>query len=229
MIRRVTSAFFLVTALGHASAATASDALLKEKLAPEIGAVCHSGTISAAALGSAIYASQVAPLTQEYAWIAGGPPAIAKAAFEGTSKDNQASLYLLRRLTETWLAPSDGGANFLPLNDGGIEIRHANGTAAGTAEAEEALTDILSGRDSRFVFRCLQVAAPATPAEMPQEKASPISISIAKSPDDLTLPLDKKSFAEVAYVNDKTKDDRSISIYATVGASLVEGASKPCA
>ena len=109
-------------------AALAADQALAEKLAPEIAKACHrtsaggdAGTIGAADLGRAIYASKVAPLISEYGWNRGGGSAIARTAFGEDQGDNKTALLLLRRLAETWTNTADAGARLnLPLVDGGV-------------------------------------------------------------------------------------------------------------
>lgn len=223
MSARQAAALLAGAALAIPSPASAADPLLKEKLAPKIQAECRSGTISAASLGKAIYASGVAPLTQEFAWISGGPTAISRAAFAGAAGANETSLRWLRRLAETWTVPGSS-ADYLPLKEGGIEIRRADGSAASQADAEDALTDMLAGRDSRFEFRCLPAAQPLpqTQDPTPPKPTNPLTIAIAKAPGDLVLPLAKKTFAEVAYQNDRVEKEKSISLYGTVGASFGE-------
>jgi hypothetical protein len=212
-------------ALGDASAASAADAMLKDKLAPKIQDSCHSGRITAGDLGRAIYESGAIPLTQEFGWLADAPAAISKAAFDESSTTNKVPLAALRRLAETWSDPGDpSGVNFLPLAEGGVEIRWRDGKRmVAPAGPQAALQDILAARDERFDFFCKNAApGPSQPQAPTTKKKSRVTIAIAEAPDDLALPLSKKSFAQIAYINDMAKDEKSISIYATVGASFGE-------
>lgn len=204
------------------SPALAADAYLVAKLAPEIGKRCVDGSLSAKALGEAIYASKAAPLVAEYAWLSGGPSLVSAQAFRGGSEQNKEALYLLRRLTETWIVQGPDATNYLPIGEGGIEIRQVNGAPAPPGAAEAALTDILRGSDDRFSFRCVTKPDDIAAPQSEDEPKSSVTIAIGKTPDDLHLPLKKKKFAEVSYLNNASEDESSVSINATVGVSFGE-------
>lgn len=206
----------------EATPARAADANLAAKLAPEIQKRCVDGSLSAKALGEAIYASKTAPLAAEYAWLSGGPDVISAQAFRGGSEQNREALYLLRRLTETWILQGPDATNYLPISAGGVEILQSSGASLPITAAEAALTDILRGNDDRFSFRC--ISKPGDGATLPSadEPKSSVTIAIGKTPDDLQLPLKKKKFAEVSYLNNASEDQSSVSINATLGLSFGE-------
>jgi|GEM_PF-3188666 len=234
-LRRLSLGFVAPALVLVAGPARAQDPFLVEKLAPEIAKAClpptllqraslqdESGVISAQALGTAIFASGIAPLHQEYQWNAGGPAAIARQAFADDAGPNADSLNRLQSLISTWIAPDDGGSAWLPLASGGVSVRRADGSPATARDGEAVLADILAGNAGRFVFGCRHVPASDDAPEMEEDDAAdetdrrPV-FAVAKTPDDLALALADKSFAEFAYLEDREADSQTYSAYVTLG------------
>jgi hypothetical protein len=205
-------------------AAAAADALLVQKLAPEIRRRCDPGSsmIPARALAEALEASGTVPLTYSSSWRPDPPRAIAAAAFANSGGPNGKSLNRLQRLTQTWIDPSDPSRdNYLPLRAGGVMIVARSGEAVLPAEAEAVLVAILSGDDTRFAFRCTPPAATSVPTPKPPDERWRPRFALSRTPDDLLVDdLEKKAFAEFAYVNDIEANEESYSIHASFGVIL---------
>lgn len=201
----------------------------------------RAGVIEGAALRKALFEAMITDkikLTPD--WMAGdGADYLAGIAFE-LSTTSPAEHDQLGRLTLTWLERDANPEDYLPYSRGGILIVNPDGSPVATTEVERKLTGleqhkavgkrvfagILRG-DSQFTFLCQlpvqrqQVASTDTPASGTRKDGPNLQLGLVRKPGDLGISdLSKRSYAEIAWLNDRDAKEQSYSIYGTLGLSL---------
>lgn len=225
---RIGLAVISLAAGGLAGPAFAADALLVDTLAPRIAEACvgsadgRSGTMSAAALGRAIFQSGYAPLVVQFDWVRSGGSGIGAVAVDKPAEINRKSVTRLRGLIAAWLRPdAAGSAARLPLADGGVEIRLSDGSA----EVPRVLAAVLEGCDDGMTIRCVPRAArgdPVIPVPVSviatAETVPARRLIVTRAPTDLTIEalLDRPS-AEIAYTNNLDTQRETLSLTGTIG------------
>jgi len=216
----VAVAGFALAASGAAHA-LAADARLAKELRPLISKSCVPTSqglaeIKAGPLADALLSKRVVTF-DTMAPLVGRPGSeLAPKFMDAAAGDNREAYLLIGGTVRGWTVPTAIGAgNFLPLDDGGIEVRARDGKALAEADTSAVLAAILDRNDSRYRFVCRPSAELSSP---PPDGSGVGMLLIAKEPTDLTIPrLTNRPFAEFAYLRDEDAKTDTFSFYGTLG------------
>lgn len=211
----------LATPTFAGAAPSKSDLLAKEIRSRCVGAPGSPGVISAAGLWEAFEAAKVGVIGVEPGWRndakhtladnVGGAVANAETSTFKV-KGNKEAFGELRGYFTGWLDPNRVGANdWLPYAAGGVRVEAKSGPIGGV---QPVASDVYGGSDERYLFRCPVLASDPAPPEVEGPKWT-----IAKTPEDLAKELDKKAFADLAFIDNIDKREESYSIAMAVGRS----------
>lgn len=212
------AASFALAASGAAH--TRVDVRLVKELRPLISKDCVAtsqklGEIKAGPLADALLSKKIVTFDTMVPLADRPLSKLAPTIMKAAAGDNQEAYLLIGSTVRSWTSPNAlGASNFLPLDDGGIEVRARNDRTLAEADAPAVMADILDRDDSHYRFVC----RPSAKFSPPPDGGGVAVLLIAKEPTDLAIPrLTDRPFAEFAYLRDEDAKTDTFSFYGTVG------------